>query len=333
MKAKFNDYVKQENRKRLEEIHRQKTSDEAHLTTILAAGINKKFASYERIVAGEVNEVYLVTLTDQQQVILRIGHNEKDFQAETWAIEQARKQGVPTATILAIGTIPTETKQLSYSIQTPLSGTSLDILLWSERIAPARAQQLTVQAGALLAKIHAVSTTGYGQIDHLGNGAYPSLADWTTAHLAKEQEYQELFARHGLDTATLEKSLTILHDAPNILHATPQLLHMDYGPKHIFVDNDDCITGIIDFEGANSGDPVLDFASWDYWFKNAAPIDWIYEGYEQIAPLGDDLQQRRTVAMLLESIRLLDCYDRTHLPEETVRASNYIRELVQQAAG
>ncbi len=331
MSVQFNAYISELNRERLQGIHSKKTSTPEVIARIVAKGIGKKPVDFDHILIGEVNEVYAVTLDDGSEIILRVGHKkDQGFETETWAIEQAKKAGVPVANILAIGVETKGEKILRYSIQEKLKGKRFDTLLWTDQISPKRAQTITEQAGEVLARIHSITaTSGYGSINQKGKGKFANTEAWVKAQLKKRDYFKTLFDANGLDPDILNAVFTKIEEAPALLTSQPRLLHSDYGPKHIFVGNDDVITGIIDFEDVESGDIAMDFASWDYWFKDTLPTQWLKAGYQGIASLGDRFNGRLIVAQLHELLDLLDYYtNRAPDAEEAAKASRAIKKLV-----
>ncbi len=323
-----NDYLDEDNKKRLQDIHAKRTSSSETIKAILQQAIGKQAASYDRIVAGEVNEVYMLHFQDSSDLVLRIGHNEsRTFEAETWAIEQAGKAGVPVAKVLAIGTLNNDGKKLSYSLQEKLAGKRFDTLLWTDQIERDRAQHITEQAGEILARIHSVETTGYGGINEHGQGAFPTAQDWLKLHADLRPTYEKLFKQYDMGSEAYDKVIAKLQTASK-LFTQPHLLHIDYGPKHMLVGDNDAITGIIDFERAESGDTAMDFASWHFWFDQAIPTQWLYNGYERVSSLGDNFEARLELAKLHELLHLLKYYtDVSAAPNEAASAAKSILEI------
>jgi aminoglycoside phosphotransferase (APT) family kinase protein len=326
-----NDYNDDEKQQRLNEIHSKRTSSEDTIQAIVNKALNKQALGYDRIIAGEVNEVYLLHFQDSDDLILRIGHNEsRTFASETWAIEQAGKAGVPVAKILATDTIQSDGKLLSYSLQEKILGERFDTLLWTKQIEPSRAQRITERAGEVLAKIHSVTTTsGYGNINEQGKGQFATLDDWVQSHAAKQEEYERLFKLHNMNDSTFEAVIAKLRTATDCFDKNPHLLHVDYGPKHIFVDESDNITGVIDFERAESGDIATDFASWDFWFNTMVPTQWLYDGYQRISSLGKNFDTRLEIVKLNELLHLLRYYtDVAPIAEAATNSARDIEKIV-----
>src|SRR3989344_4968936 len=77
------------------------TSDEV-ISGIVKEGTSKEIKEKKRIIAGEVNEVYDITLTDGVHVILRISKHKSDFLQEKWAIDRVINLGVPVPQIILV---------------------------------------------------------------------------------------------------------------------------------------------------------------------------------------------------------------------------------------
>lgn len=307
------DYIDDEKLERLKKIHDKRASGEDTIQAILKQALNKQMSGYDRIIAGEVNEVFMLHFQDNEDLILRIGHNEsRNFLSETWAIERAGEAGVPVAKILATGTIRSEEKQLSYSLQEKIPGERFDTLLWTKKIEPARARLITERAGEVLAKIHSVSATaGYGNIDEQGQGQFATLEDWIQSYVEMEAEFRRLFKLYNMREDTFEAVISKLQTTKQLFVSKPHLLHIDFGPKHIFVDAEDNITGVIDFERAESGDIATDFASWHFWFDEIIPTQWLYDGYKSVSSLGDNFEARLQIMKLKELLHLIRYYTDT----------------------
>jgi aminoglycoside phosphotransferase (APT) family kinase protein len=325
-----NDYLDESNKKRLQDIHSKRTSSSETIKAIMQQAIGKEAASYDRIVAGEVNEVYMLHFQNGDDVVLRIGHNkDRTFEAETWAIEQAGKAGVPVAKVLAIGTITSDGKELNYSVQEKITGIRFDTLLWTDQIETGRAQKITEQAGEILAKIHSVKTSGYGGINEHGQGPFPAAQSWVQFHIDLQTTYERLFRHHKMNSSTYDEVIAKLQTATQLFTQHPHLLHIDYGPKHILVGDHDEITGIIDFERAESGDSAMDFASWHFWFDKVVPTQWLYNGYERVSSLGEDFESRLQLAKLHELLHLLRYYtDVSPAPDAAASAARDITHII-----
>jgi aminoglycoside phosphotransferase (APT) family kinase protein len=305
------DYYTSEDLDRLNRIHKERETDLATLAAVINKAVNDKIVSLDRIIRGEINQVYLVRLQNfREKVILRISKRKKsNFPHESWAIEQAGKAGVPVPKVLTFGTFQTEQQSLHYSIQERINGKSFDNLLWSEKIPAKRARLITNEAGEILARIHNVSTIGYGRINTHGRGQYETVKDMVLGECFKRRNaYTRLLKAQGLSESAIDDIFIEFAKAKRYL-TLPRLIHRDFVPKHIFVDNNDHIVGIIDWEDVQSGDPSFDFSAWQFWLNDSyAPIDWLFEGYKRHSNLGVNFDERFKIARLYFLNGLINYY-------------------------
>jgi fructosamine-3-kinase len=68
----------------------------------------------------------------------------------------------------------------------------------------------------------------------------------------------------------------------------PALVHGDFHPKHILVDEDGNISGLVDFEACRGGDLIYDLAAWDYLQRDLFPLGWLLGGYQRHTTVPDD---------------------------------------------
>ncbi len=178
---------------------------------------------------------------------------------------------------------------LAVSVEEFLPGTPLG------RLARDRGRQDQIvgravrNAGAVLAAIHEVRTTGFGRLR--ADGTAP-LSDWPV-FLA------ERFGAMPADPfPEITAALTALEAETAALRSIePRLLHFDFEPSHLLVDEGTGgITGVIDMEEAISGDPTYEFAQWDVIHDAYAPVDELARGYAERAPLTPDFERRRLLS-------------------------------------
>ena len=324
----FNEFHDETARKRLLDIAEARTTPQDTVANIIKSGIGEDIDSVERIVRGESNEVYGIRTKDDKDVILRIGHwDKKTFERELWAVEQASGAGVPVPQILAIGEYPSENASVYYCIQEKLHGTTLDTLLYSNGLPQERARLIVENAGEALAKIHSVETSGWGYLDTSAHGEHEQL-DGKFAKVEMESaRIDSALKKTNIPVADMKIILEQLKAGLSLFEGNQRLVHGDFGPKHIFVDEHDEITGIIDWEQAESADPVVEFARWDFWFDKASPTAWLKAGYERVAQLGDNYDERFRIAKLESAIwtLLYFTYD-SPVEDCAIRAARAIAE-------
>lgn len=237
-----------------------------------------EIVSRERIIKGEANEVYLVKTSSGKELIVRISHGEEPrFESEKWAIDACREVGVPAPKVLLIENLKNDEKQLAVNVQEKLPGIPLNEI---EDLDVGQKNSCLQQAGLLLSKIHSLSVSGYGGTDSEGRGKYDSIKEVVSSLCLKEVEIKRIGSEKGFDLDSIDQAFQLLKEgAESYGNMPPSLLHNDYGPKHLLVDQG-VVTGVIDFENAEGGDPVKEFARWDFFFGEKYPYQELVKGYE-----------------------------------------------------
>lgn len=87
----------------LKQKHAKFNTPDAIIDAVVNAAVGSKPKIREKLIPGEVNEVYDVTTEDGRHVIVRISRSSNPrFVAEKWALDKARKAGVPAPEVLLI---------------------------------------------------------------------------------------------------------------------------------------------------------------------------------------------------------------------------------------
>lgn len=328
--AHRNEYHDEETAARLVQMHESRTSSPETVASIIRREIGREVTGYDRIVRGEVNEVLAVNLKDADDVILRIARRKTNkFEAEAWAMEQSAKAGVPVPEVYAVGVADGPDRQLYYSIQQKLIGNTFDNMLYVEHVSPERAKAITEQAGELLARIHSVETQGFGKIDSGGKGVYPTARDHIGHRTDKRETYEKLLADMGLGSLT-GNIFAELDKADSVFESPSHLVHHDYGPKHMFIDENDKIIGVIDFEDVMSGDSTVDFSNWQFWYEKETPLEWLLAGYQRVRPLGANYEERFKVAQLYRMVSLMNYYvNKAPFPKWAQAGADTIKEIMK----
>ncbi len=281
---------------------------------IINAAIEKatgsKIISKERIIKGEANEVHSVNTEDGQRVIIRISHgDEPAFEREQWAIERSVEAGVLAPYVLLVDQAYDGEKSLALSVETQLRGipmNELDDLLNPEN--KDLLDDLLRQAGQVLSAINSVKVAGFGELDKEGKGIYATVQEALLNEYVAGSELFEILDKVGLDPAVSTKALDILKKgASTYPPIQPRLTHNDFGPKHLLIDNNK-ISGVIDFENADGGDPVKEFARWKFYFDDKYPLDTLMQGYSDKGIFSEDFEQRLQLWMIHWSLAGLHYY-------------------------
>lgn len=266
--------------------------------------------SKNRIVAGEVNEVYDTTLKNNNHVIVRISRKGKlEFEREKWAIKKCKKVGIPVPEILLVEHLKVDKELLSICVQEKLPGEVLERgSIDYHKLNKECIKKIIVQAGEILSKIHSVKTTGFDYIDGKGQGKFKSIDEFISEKINRREKFIKLAKKINFDTKLMEKILNIIIDNLNKYRQTnPCLNNGDYAPKHIVVKGEK-ITGILDWGEASSNFPVYDFARWDYWFSDELPLSWLEEGYLSKELFNEDFENNLHCAKLDVGLDILSWY-------------------------
>ena len=315
---------------RLQRIAKAQTTAEQRLKEIIQKSLKKEPQAFKRIIEGESNEVYEVALKNAENVILRIAHEKGDnFEAETWAMRKAGKAGVPVANVLAIGEIKDGKRTLRYSIQEKLPGRRLFDIVREDTVDPKALKKVVEQAGAILARLHQVKTTGWGLLNKEGKGEFTTIKPWMQEKLDQKAFYLDLCDKHSLlSPAAVEQMFEELEEVPSIFQKEPNLLHQDFLPEHIFV-KDGKISGIIDFGFVASGDLATDFATWENSAGAKLPVKWLINGYKKEKDPGKSFEKRVRLALLRKLLINLYYYTEDRpFPEFAQRTALSIQRLL-----
>jgi len=293
---------------RFERIHADMTSDQTVVRNVIMDVTGQEALEMTRIIRGESNEVYDITLADDSSVITRINHNSgENFAREIQGLDRCRQAGVPVPVVVGHGTFLDNNRERHYMIEEKLPGQTFHELLRNDSLSAAEAEAITVQAGEVLAQIHSIPTEGFGALAADGRGKYNSVNEWFSQITAKKELFRDLFNRYGLSDK-FESVFDQLERADSpLFNKPPHLLHVDYAPKHILVDQGK-ITGVIDFEFASSGYFGFDIPEWELRDATTAPMSWLLKGYETIRPLDPADTTGQNLCALNEYLELLEYY-------------------------
>ena len=137
------------------------------------------------------------------------------------------------------------------------------------------------EAGELLSDINSIEVKGWGDLDKEGVGKYGRAADVLNGDYVSKATILAIANKISFDVGIIEKAYDLMQeDAKKLEGLTPRLLHNDFGPKHLLV-SDSKITGVIDFENAEAGDPVKELARWDLFYKGKYPLEVVLRGYRK----------------------------------------------------
>lgn len=189
---------------------------------------------------GITNYVFAINHVDGQFVIRispdpqRIGA----FRKEWWATQEARKVGVPSPEVLAVGD---DISPEPYMITRRVSG--------AEATFHPKRQRIIHEMGRYAAIINSIKTNGFGT-NFDWSPETPKILSWSE-YLAQEFQLEqrlEFFATHHILSETNLNKLSSIIDETKSVELSPALNHSDLRLKNLIVDEDGEITAIIDWE-------------------------------------------------------------------------------------
>lgn len=215
------------------------------------------------------------------------------FYLEQWANDQLSQAGLPFVRTIMIDatreSIPTD-----YLVQEAASGKSLLEVNNAGKLTP----ELLSQLGNVMAAVHSVPVTGYGQFSVgslLGQGRPSGMsASWNAFLESHYDDHVAYCIRLGIFR---EKSKTVLRKLladcqDRTAWDQPRLLHGDIANHNVFTARN-TISGVIDWEDAIAGDPVYDISYWaTASFQHPEWVEFFLQGYTPVRALPDDYELR-----------------------------------------
>lgn len=219
--------------------------------------------SYLELTEGFFNVAYLVELSDDRQVILKVAPKkdtvvmfyEKNIMfSEVKAMEMAKENGaIPVPALLGFDD-SCQICQSPYFFMEKLAGNSLSSI--KSQLSDSQLKNIYVKTGELNKQINGIICPcfGYpGQKELQGENWFPvfsniveaGLQDAANAHIELGLSPQEVKKHLAMDGAYFEEV------------KVPKLVHWDLWDGNIFV-KDGNITGLIDWERCIWGDPLLE---------------------------------------------------------------------------
>ena len=229
-----------------------------------------------RIVAGEQNEVYDVTLERDLSLIVKISHRGSEgLDREAWVLGQCAVRGIPAPRVHALGRLEVRGEQRSIMVMEKLPG---------ERLCDANRAELDLrrvlgEVGEWLTELHSILVQGFGRLNGSGAGYRATIGDWLAGSLTTVTHvFEEAGLSVGLEAAKIRDWVGEIVDA---LHAAPPrvtLIHNDLQSVHVLV-HQGRLSGIIDFGEVAAEPAAVDFARWDFNEGERFPVEWIQAGY------------------------------------------------------
>jgi len=228
-----------------------------------------------RVIAGEGNEVYDVTLERASSLIVKIAHRRPESHArEAWALSQCALRGIPAPRIHArrivdVGSAPRSVIVMEKLPGEPLRDVDVDEI---------DVRRVLGDVGAWLTELHSIPVQGVGYLDGAGVGLRATMDDWLAALTAETNVFQDAGLSVGLEGSTIRGWLREIVDSFRAAPPRVALLHNDLLANHVLV-HEGHLSGIIDFGEVAAEPAASEFAKWDFIEGARFPVEWIQAGY------------------------------------------------------
>ncbi len=297
--------------------HAEMVTPPEMIDSFVQKATGEKVKDQKHLMKGEANEVYNVTTTSGEEVIVRVSHEEFEaFGKEEWAIEHCQQVGVPVPKVLLVENDNTNDKFRSFCILEKLKGNPLMQIVKDGSITQQDRDAVIRETGRILSKVHSIKTQKFGWLSDGGVGHNDTWAEYVLRRARPDaiERVKEVANKINLDPSFIDRAAEILSQYQELYdQVEPRLLHGDLGFEHIFVDGT-TITGIIDWGNATSGDPLHDFAWWNFFHKDDETGLLLMEGYENKEIFKGDFALKLNLYKLYLSLDFLNYYDRGNFP-------------------
>lgn len=252
----------------------------------------KAFDENAQTSLGNVNSIRVGVLESGKEVIIRChpkGVRNGYFYAESLASQIALENELPAYKTYLIHELENES-DISYQIIEKLNGNTVQFYLKEH---PEMEEQLVIEIGKTMAKLHKIKTNGFGPFDNEqaknGNlkGKHQSLKDSINAGL--EENLERLVTYNILTKEIADKMKTLFNDNELLNSDISVLIHNDFADWNLLTDSNK-ITGIIDWDECVGGHPIQEIACWSTFF-DPERIKPFLKGYFNEVPKYDNFDE------------------------------------------
>ncbi|EKE04806.1 MAG: hypothetical protein ACD_19C00432G0002 [uncultured bacterium] len=304
------------------------TSDDV-LEKIVKNAVGYGIKDKQKIVEGEINEVYDITPTKGDNLIVRVSREEHNrFEAEKWALDNCRNAGVSVPQIILLDEVETDKEKLHICVENKIEGVSLQELIKQKVLSQSEIKDLTISAGEILSKIHSIKAKNFGEINSLGVGKFETWPEYMLEQNKNSDIVLEKAKNISIDPKLIQQAIEILEKTQDMyMNVDSRLAHSDYGIKHMLI-HEGKINGIIDFENCKSSDIAYDFSYWNYFGKNRPSVEWLMEGYKSNGNFGENFEARMHLVKIKIALSLLIYYsDAGHGFAKEITTNNLIEDI------
>lgn len=212
-----------------------------------------KVDALQQMVEGEESQAFSF-IFEGEEFVMRINSSIDGFLKDAYAYAHFHSEQVPIPNVIQTGYID---KQHAFCISEKMPGITLQD---ADHTTLQRLLKPTADAWLALSQSNLGNTTGFGNFDVHGQGAY---ATW--------HEFLQVPQSYAWERALPTKELAACQEVLALLLAlAPQcpeeraLVHSDFGSNNVLTDGER-ITAILDWDCAKYGDALFDVATAYFW--------------------------------------------------------------------
>jgi aminoglycoside phosphotransferase (APT) family kinase protein len=291
--------------------------DERQLNEVVHKVMNSSIRSYSELSDGWANSAYSIELQDGRKIVLkarppegiRFMRCEVDLmKTEVESMQQLSSVGQLPIPRIYVHDASCEILPVEYFIMEYLEGKPYNQL--KSDMPDEQREAIDRQLGAFNRLINEVKGPGFGFYsrptdlswrDAFAEMIYGVVEDGKDVGLSMPIPYEEL-------EQLIERNLDHLDAVTE-----PRLLHWDLWDGNVFV-KDGQVTGIIDFERAMWGDPLM-----EHYFSHFNPSDAFREGYGLFITEPSQIARRKLYDLYLDLILYVECTYRKYENEHHVK--------------
>lgn len=242
----------------LTELHSRFAVPRAVLVELVERSSAGRVVTVQRLISGDENEVYRVSLADGSVVYPRIGIPGTPAgkpRWEAWAMDRARIAGVPVPAVLAVEAVENGRYAMVVS-----EAPGRQLAAARPSLSDADYLEVMTDLGRVLARLHSLRMPGAGVPDD--DETWPDPATHRRRYLANRMADCEQLGMAGLTRDESAQVIALLSDAPDLpVSDEPVLCHGDLGDEHVFIDSHLKVCGLIDWGMWSAGSAVGDLAA------------------------------------------------------------------------
>lgn len=259
----------------------------------IEAGMKQPVIKVEGMIKfGSVNVSIKAQIKDGRWVIFRAHPPQIKngyFWAEAAAAQAAIKTGVPSYKTYLVDD-SRKKFDFDYMLIECLPGKTMESM-WP--LLPKLDEKLIIQAGKFLAKIHSVKTKNFGFFDNIlakKDQLVGIQKDWFSHILAGLEPNLDYLLKTKVVSMVQASGIRKIFNTSRFSLPQGVLIQNDLADWNMLVDKNK-ISGIIDWDEAHSGDPVMDFACFSLFFPDKR-LQYLIDGYRQISPLPENFDTK-----------------------------------------